>query len=215
MSCPNCGAEINDNRRFCGKCGTEVNPRAAAPPPSAPGTPPSSWGTPGTWGAPASPVTPPATAPPPPAEHDPFAAPDLYAPPPGSGSPPPSGYPPSGYPPPGYPPPGYPPPGYTQAGYPQPGYPPTGYAPGYGERPTTNGFAVASLVLSLVGWLPCGIGSVLAIVFGFIAREQIKRNPGREHGSGMATAGIVIGFVAIAFWLLFFVVGLAGSGSNS
>jgi len=25
MTCPNCGVEINDNRRFCGKCGTEVS----------------------------------------------------------------------------------------------------------------------------------------------------------------------------------------------
>ena len=36
----------------------------------------------------------------------------------------------------------------------------------------------------------------------------------REHGSGMATAGIIIGFVALAFWLVFFVVSLAASGSN-
>ena len=25
MACPNCGAEFNDNRRFCGKCGSEMN----------------------------------------------------------------------------------------------------------------------------------------------------------------------------------------------
>ena len=130
-------------------------------------------------------------------------------------------------PPPGYvappPPPGYPPPGYPAAGpppgYPPPGYPPAGYPPGawpgYGPRSSTNGFAVASLVTSLIGWLPCGVGSVLAIIFGFIAREQIKRSQGREHGSGMATAGIIIGFVAVAFWLVLFVISLAARGSNA
>jgi hypothetical protein len=55
---------------------------------------------------------------------------------------------------------------------------------------------------------------VLAIIFGFIARDQIRRSQGREQGTGMATAGIVIGFVALAIWLIFFVVGLAASGSN-
>ena len=213
MTCPNCGVEINDNRRFCGKCGTEVSaPKATAPP--APAVPPSTWGTPGNRGTSGPAPTPP-SPPPPPADRDPFAPPDLYAPPPGFAAPP---APPPGYPPPGYPPPG-PPPGYPPAGYPATGYPPAGYPPeawpGYEQRSRTNGFAVASLVLSLVGWLPCGIGSVLAIIFGFVAKEQIKRSQGREHGSGLANAGIIIGFVAIALWLVFFVVSLGHSGSGA
>jgi len=56
---------------------------------------------------------------------------------------------------------------------------------------------------------------VLAIIFGFVAREQIKRAQGRESGAGMATAGIIIGFVAVAFWLFFFIVGAATGGSNA
>jgi hypothetical protein len=210
MACPNCGAEFNDNRRFCGKCGSEMNAPAAAPesaPP--PATPPSTWGAPGTWGAPTSsspspPPPPPAPPPPPTSESDPFAPPNLYAPPPGVAGPPP-GYPPPGYPPPGYPPPGYPPP----AGYSPGAWPGAGYA----QR--TNTFAIISLVLGLVGWLACGLGSVAAIVFGFIARDQIKRSQGRERGTGMATAGIVLGFVAVALLLLVFVVSLASSGSNA
>jgi hypothetical protein len=211
MTCPNCGAEITDNRRFCGKCGTEVNPRSPVveSPPAPPSGPPTTWGAPGTWGTPASsspPPPPPPQAPSPsPSAGDPFAPPDLYSPPPGAGGPPP----PPGYPPPGYPPPGYPPPGYGAPGY-QPG--PWGGA-GYPAR--TNGFAVASLVISLLGWAPCGVGSVLAIIFGFVAREQIKRSQGRERGEGMATAGIVIGFVAVGLWLVFFVISLAVSGSST
>jgi hypothetical protein len=74
---------------------------------------------------------------------------------------------------------------------------------------------VASLVIAIPGWMLCGIGSVLAIIFGFIARDQIRRSQGREHGTGMATAGIVIGFIGLALVLTFFVVSLAASGSNA
>jgi hypothetical protein len=59
------------------------------------------------------------------------------------------------------------------------------------------------------------VGSVVAIVFGFIARDQIRRSQGRERGAGMATAGIVIGFVAVGLWLVFFVLSLAVSGSST
>jgi hypothetical protein len=80
-------------------------------------------------------------------------------------------------------------PGY---GYPS-GAPAYGYAPG----PKTNGLAVASLVSSFFFWL-YGVGAVLAIVFGFIARSQIKRSQGTQQGEGLALAGIIIGFVGIA-----------------
>jgi len=76
------------------------------------------------------------------------------------------------------------------------GFPPPG--PGYGYPPvsTTNGLAIASLVCSFFFWLS-GIGSVLAIVFGFIARSQIKRSGGAQQGAGLALAGIIIGFAGI------------------
>jgi hypothetical protein len=74
--------------------------------------------------------------------------------------------------------------------------------------------AVISLVLGLLGWMACGLGSVAAIVCGFVAREQIKRSQGRERGTGLATAAIVLGFVALALLLLLFVLSLASSGSN-
>jgi hypothetical protein len=54
---------------------------------------------------------------------------------------------------------------------------------------STDGFAVAALVLGLLG------GSLLAIIFGFVSRGRIKRSGGLKSGSGMATAGIVLGFV--------------------
>jgi len=56
-------------------------------------------------------------------------------------------------------------------------------------------------VLGLGGWLLCGVGSVVAIVLGFVSRNQIKRSWGRQTGSGFATAGIILGFIGASFWI--------------
>jgi hypothetical protein len=43
----------------------------------------------------------------------------------------------------------------------------------------------------------CGVGSVVAVILGFIARTQIKASGGRDTGDGMAKAGIILGFIGI------------------
>ena len=71
---------------------------------------------------------------------------------------------------------------------------PTGAYPPYGPPARgTNGFAIASLVCSIVA---CGVGSVLGIVFGHIARRQIRRTG--EGGNGLAIVGMVVGYVGVA-----------------
>ena len=71
----------------------------------------------------------------------------------------------------------------------------------------TNGAAVASVVLGAL-WL-LGIGSVLALLFGYRARREIKSSQPRQTGAGLATAGIVLGWVGIALLL---VVGVGALG---
>lgn len=121
---------------------------------------------------------------------------------PAYGSPP--SYPPADFQSGGYPPPppgGYPPPpGYGAApggygaqsggyGYPPPGY--GDYAGAYGAPSTkTNGLAIGSLVASALGLL-CGIGSIVGIVLGIIALNQVKQR--NEGGRGLAIAGIAVG----------------------
>jgi hypothetical protein len=139
---------------------------------------------------------PPPTGPFGPGEADPVGAPTA----PSVGPAATSGYAPYGYPPmspPGGVPPAPPaygpptaPPGWGY-GYP-PAYPGYGYAP----VPMTNGLAVAAFVCSLFFWL-YGIGAVLGVVFGFVARSQIKRSGGMQKGKGLALAGIVIGLVSL------------------
>ena len=58
-------------------------------------------------------------------------------------------------------------------------------------RPRTNGMAIASMVLGIV-WM-YGVGSILALVFGYSAKRQIDASGGQEGGRGMAVAGIVLG----------------------
>jgi hypothetical protein len=59
----------------------------------------------------------------------------------------------------------------------------------------TNGFAIASLVLSLVWGL--GLGSLLAVIFGVVALHQIEGSHGWQRGRGLAIAGLVIGVVSL------------------
>ncbi|MEV6912487.1 DUF4190 domain-containing protein [Amycolatopsis sp. NPDC051071] len=81
-----------------------------------------------------------------------------------------------------------PPPVYVQQPYP--------YA--Y-VRPPDQGMAVASLVCSLIGLVMC-FPALLGIIFGHIALSKAKRGEG--GGQGMAQAGMIIGYVITALWLI-------------
>jgi hypothetical protein len=89
--------------------------------------------------------------------------------------------------------------------------------PGYGQPPpvgqTTNGLAIASLVLGIV-WV-FGLGSILAVIFGFVGRKQIRQSGGRQSGGGMAIAGIVLGFVGVVGLILWIVLVVAVTTSIS
>jgi hypothetical protein len=145
---------------------------------------------------------------PPPAGNDPFAAqpdpyapppmaPDPYAPPPVSGSPH-SAPPVSGDP--------YSAPPTSGSPYAAPYASP--YGP-YQAAPTagTNGMAIASLVLGIVGLVLCccyGIGAVPGLVgaiLGHIGLKQIKERG--QEGRGMAIAGIATGWTAVAVAAIF------------
>ncbi len=88
------------------------------------------------------------------------------------------------------------------------GYPPAGAPYGYPPTSKNNGLAIASLVCSFFFWI-YGVGAILAIVFGFIARSQIKQSNGTQHGGGMALAGIIIGFVGIVIGIVVVIVVVA------
>ena len=82
---------------------------------------------------------------------------------------------------------------------PSPSYGPSGVPP---RKPPkkTNGNCLASLILGIV-WLG-GVGSLLAIIFGFVGRKQIKESEGSQTGGGLAVAGIILGLIGIASGIL-------------
>lgn len=76
-----------------------------------------------------------------------------------------------------------------------------------------NPLAIASLSLSIVGLLCCGlILGTAGVVCGHIALNQIKTKGG--NGQGLAKAGLIIGYIAIALHLIFTIVyiGAAATG---
>jgi len=76
-------------------------------------------------------------------------------------------------------------------------------------RPKTYGLAVISLVLAILGLLPVLplIGSIIGIVTGNIARKEIIANRDRYTGEAYAKAGIILGWIGVALFVLV-VVGL-------
>lgn len=67
----------------------------------------------------------------------------------------------------------------------------------------TSGLAIASLVLGIL--FMWGIGSILALVFGYRGRTQIDQSGGDLQGRGMATAGVVLGWIGLALAIFLFV----------
>jgi hypothetical protein len=114
--------------------------------------------------------------------------------------------------PPQHPPPR--PPGYPEV-VPPPAYPPVGGYP-LPAATRTNFLAVVSLVFGVL-WI-WWIGSILALVFGYIAKNQIDRSGGTQTGRGLAIAGIVLGWIGVATLVLFvlfgFGLGAGGSGTD-
>jgi len=65
--------------------------------------------------------------------------------------------------------------------------------------PRTSGLAVAALACGIAGLtlLPV-LASIAAVVLGIMARDELRRDP-TLGGDGMATAGLVLGWIGVAF----------------
>ena len=66
--------------------------------------------------------------------------------------------------------------------------------------PRTNPLAIASLACGLAQPFTMGLTMIPAVVLGHAAHSQIRRTG--ERGSGLATAGLVLGWLGIALALL-------------
>ena len=60
----------------------------------------------------------------------------------------------------------------------------------------TSGTAIAALVLGICGLVVFPLIGVVGLFVGYRARDEIARNP-ELGGDGLATAGIILGWVSI------------------
>ena len=98
--------------------------------------------------------------------------------------------------------------------------PPTRPTPPYAV-PQNSSKATTSLVLGIVGVVACGfIAGIPAIIVGRQAQREIDASNGWLTGRGMATAGIVLGWIEVGLAILATVVvvvvfALGGAISNA
>jgi hypothetical protein len=67
----------------------------------------------------------------------------------------------------------------------------------------TNGLAIASLACGLAQFMFGPLATIPAIVLGHLALHQIRRSG--EQGAGLAIAGLILGWAAVVFGVLFIV----------
>ncbi|MGH3203507.1 MAG: DUF1707 domain-containing protein [Streptosporangiaceae bacterium] len=81
--------------------------------------------------------------------------------------------------------------------------------PAYQPPPTgTNSMAIASMVLGVAEFFTGGLTAIPAVVCGHIARRQMKLTS--QRGDGLATSGLVLGYMAIIFWSVLIAASLVG-----
>ena len=74
-----------------------------------------------------------------------------------------------------------------------------------------SGLAIASLITGILGWtiLPV-LGSIAAIITGHLANKEIRESNGTLSGKGMATAGLILGYIQLGFVVLIMVIAILG-----
>ncbi|MBD0862269.1 DUF4190 domain-containing protein [Gordonia sp. zg691] len=63
-----------------------------------------------------------------------------------------------------------------------------------------------ALVASLLGLLCSGIGGLIGLVLGVIARKQIAASGGAQKGDGLALTAIIIGAFILVVWVVYWLV---------
>lgn len=72
------------------------------------------------------------------------------------------------------------------------------------EMPRTSTLAVVSLVFGILCWVALPfVGAIVAVICGHAARREIRNAaPGTVQGDGLGLAGLILGWVQIAFFIL-------------
>jgi len=81
--------------------------------------------------------------------------------------------------------------------------------PAHQPPPTdTNSMAIASIVLGVAEFFTAGLTAIPAVICGHIARRQMRQTS--QRGDGLATGGLVLGYMAIIFWAVLIAATMVG-----
>lgn len=85
------------------------------------------------------------------------------------------------------------------------------------EEARTSVWAVISLISGIANFIVLPFfGAIAALISGYIAKDEIKKSNGNVEGDGIAKAGVILGWLGVAFSVLTFcltvltIVGLIG-----
>jgi hypothetical protein len=84
-------------------------------------------------------------------------------------------------------------------------FPPNQYPPSYPQpmAPPTSTLAIISLVAGILGLTAFPIlGSIVAVITGHMAKGEIARGQGATGGDGLATFGLVLGYIGVSLTVL-------------
>jgi Domain of unknown function (DUF1707)/Domain of unknown function (DUF4190) len=70
--------------------------------------------------------------------------------------------------------------------------------PVYQPPASTNSLARASLVLGVAEFFTMGLTAIPAIICGHMAKKEMRMTG--QRGDGLATSGLVLGYMAVIFW---------------
>jgi hypothetical protein len=74
---------------------------------------------------------------------------------------------------------------------------------------TTNSLARASLVLGVAEFFTMGLTAIPAIICGHMAKREMRQTG--QRGDGLATSGLVLGYMAVIFWGILIVLAIVGA----
>jgi hypothetical protein len=81
--------------------------------------------------------------------------------------------------------------------------------PVYQPPMSTNSLARASMILGVAEFFSMGLTAIPAVICGHIAKREMRLTG--QRGDGLATTGLVLGYMAIIFWAVIIVLAVLGA----
>jgi hypothetical protein len=79
----------------------------------------------------------------------------------------------------------------------------------YQPPASTNALARAALVLGVAEFFTMGLTAIPAIICGHMAKREMRQTG--QRGDGLATSGLVLGYMAVIFWGILIALSIVGA----